>query len=217
MRVVEIFKSIEGEGLRAGLPATFVRLYGCNLNCSYCDTPYSHSSEYELAEEMSVNQIVRKISYIGVPSVTITGGEPMIQREFTDLVLALVGKGFYVNVETNGTMPIPQALRYAPTVMFTMDYKCPSSGMNEEMSIRNLDTLTQCDVLKFVVGSKEDMDDAKKVLSLIHSQPNVYFSPVFGKIEPKEIVQYLLDNSLYYCKVQIQMHKVIWNPDERGV
>lgn len=217
MRVVEIFKSIEGEGLRAGLPATFVRLYGCNLNCSYCDTPYSHTSEYELAEEMSINQIVRKVLYMGIPNVTITGGEPMIQREFVDLVLALVERGFYVNVETNGTLPIPKVLALVPSLMFTMDYKCPSSGMCEEMSIRNLDTLAVCDVLKFVVGSKEDMDDAKKVLSLIHSQPNVYFSPVFGKIEPKEIVQYLLDNSLYNCKVQIQMHKVIWNPDERGV
>lgn len=217
MKVVEIFKSIDGEGIRAGLPVTFVRLYGCNLNCSYCDTPYSHSTEADKAKEMSVGEVVDVIKRFGIPNVTITGGEPMIHKGILDLICSLAEEGFAVNVETNGTYSVLPTFAKYPSVMFTMDYKCPSSGMREEMSIDTLNTLRSCDVLKFVVGSKEDMDDAKAVLGLICSQPNVYFSPVFGKIEPKEIVQYLLDNELYGCRVQIQMHKVIWDPNERGV
>ena len=217
MKVVEIFKSIDGEGIRAGLPVTFVRLYGCNLNCSYCDTPYSHSTEADKAKEMSVDEIVDTIEGLGIPNVTITGGEPMMHKQTTELIGALLENNYVVNVETNGTFPVPQEFMHNPFVVFTMDYKCPSSGMCNEMSISNLNTLRVHDVLKFVVGSKEDMDDAQRVLSLIKSDPFVFFSPVFGKIEPKEIVQYLLDNEMYSCRVQIQMHKVIWDPNERGV
>lgn len=217
MKVVEIFKSIDGEGIRAGLPVTFIRLYGCNLNCSYCDTPYSHSTEADKAKEMSVGEVVDVVKRFGIPNVTITGGEPMIHKGILDLICSLAEEGFAVNVETNGTHSVLPTFAKYPSVMFTMDYKCPSSGMREEMSIDTLNTLRSCDVLKFVVGSKEDMDDARRVLSLIKSDPFVFFSPVFGKIEPKEIVQYLLENELYSCRVQIQMHKVIWDPNERGV
>lgn len=221
MKVVEIFKSIDGEGIRAGLPVTFVRLYGCNLNCSYCDTPYSHITESDKAFDMSVDEIVRAVEHNGIPNVTITGGEPMIHSDIIELFDELLERGYYVNVETNGTYPVPTKYNVgyanAHKIIFTMDYKCPSSGMREEMSIANLNTLRCNDVLKFVVGSKEDMDDAQRVLSLIKSDPFVFFSPVFGKIEPESIVKYMLYHHLYNCRVQIQMHKVIWNPNERGV
>lgn len=217
MKVVEIFKSIDGEGIRAGMPVTFVRLYGCNLNCLYCDTPYSHLTEADKAKEMSVEEIVDIIEGLGIPNVTITGGEPMMYEQTTELINTLLENAYGVNVETNGTFPVPKEFVHNPFVVFTMDYKCPSSGMCNKMLISNLNTLGTHNVLKFVVGSKEDMDDARRVLSLIKSDPFVFFSPVFGKIEPKEIVQYLLDNEMYDCRVQIQMHKVIWDPNERGV
>lgn len=219
MKVVEIFKSIDGEGIRAGLPVTFVRLYGCNLNCSYCDTPYSHLTESDEAYDMSVDGIISVVQSFGIPNVTVTGGEPMIQKDIIELLDGLIERGFVVNVETNGTFQVPAKYDYTNSdrIIFTMDYKCPSSGMCEEMSIANLNTLRHNDVLKFVVGSKQDLDEAKKVLGMIDTCPMVYFSPVFGMIEPKQIVQYLLDNQMYDCKVQIQLHKVIWNPNERGV
>lgn len=219
MKVVEIFKSIDGEGIRAGLPVTFVRLYGCNLNCSYCDTPYSHLTESDKASDMSVDEIIGIVQSFGIPNVTVTGGEPMIQKDIIELLDGLIERGFVVNVETNGTCQVPAKYDYTNSdrIIFTMDYKCPSSGMCEEMSIANLNTLRHNDVLKFVVGSVHDMDEAKKVLGMIDSCPTVYFSPVFGQIAPENIVKYLLCHHLYDCRVQIQMHKVIWNPNERGV
>ena len=219
MKVVEIFSSIDGEGIRAGLPVTFVRLYGCNLNCSYCDTPYSHLIEEDKALEMSIDEIVNTVEHNGIPSVTITGGEPMIHKDIVELFDELIKRGYYVNVETNGTCQVPAKYDYTNSdrIIFTMDYKCPSSGMCEEMSIANLNTLRHNDVLKFVVGSVHDMDEARKVLGMIDSCPTVYFSPVFGQIAPDNIVKYLLEHHLYDCRVQIQMHKVIWNPNERGV
>lgn len=219
MKVVEIFSSIDGEGIRAGLPVTFVRLYGCNLNCSYCDTPYSHLTEEDKALEMSIDEIVNTVEHNGIPSVTITGGEPMIHKDIVELFDELIKRGYYVNVETNGTCQVPAKYDYTNSdrIIFTMDYKCPSSGMCEEMSIANLNTLRHNDVLKFVVGSVHDMDEARKVLGMIDSCPTVYFSPVFGQIAPDNIVKYLLEHHLYDYRVQIQMHKVIWNPNERGV
>lgn len=221
MKVVEIFSSIDGEGIRAGLPVTFVRLYGCNLNCSYCDTPYSHLTEEDNAKEMSIDEIVRAVEYNGIPNVTITGGEPMIHSNIIELFDELLERGYYVNVETNGTYPVPTKYNMghanAHKIIFTMDYKCPSSGMQEEMSIANLNTLRCNDVLKFVVGSVHDMDEAKKVLKMMDACPTVYFSPVFGQINPESIVKYMLCHHLYDCRIQIQMHKVIWNPNERGV
>lgn len=219
MKVVEIFKSIDGEGKYTGLPATFVRLYGCNLDCSYCDTLYSHRTEREKAKDMSIDEIVNTVIEFGIPRVTLTGGEPLIHPDVIKLIDSLISNRIAVNVETNGTKAVPKKYQTSGTslVTFTMDYKCPSSGMEHMMKTSTFGTLRSCDVLKFVVGSKRDLDTAHAVLQTIHSSPQVYFSPVFGSIEPKEIVQYLLDNKLYSCRVQVQLHKIIWDPNERGV
>lgn len=236
MKVVEIFRSIDGEGIRAGLPATFIRLYGCNLGCLYCDTRYG--CEGDNYSEMSIEQIMEQVRSLKVPSVTVTGGEPMIHKGIKKLLSALVEEGYDVNVETNGTMfpfryiieatdgmifdvrrgeMIPDKRKLYGNLFYTMDWKCASSGMEDHMRIDLVDELEENDVLKFVVGCRKDMDGALEVIEQMKSNPHIYFSPIFGRIEPKEIVDYLIEKQLWNCKVQIQMHKVIWEPEKRGV
>lgn len=216
MKVVEIFKSIEGEGKRAGLPCTFIRLFGCNLRCKYCDTKYGWSSEYsDDAKEMSIEQIVEEAVKIGVPHITITGGEPLIHDDLFLLLSELAKRNFWVNVETNGTM-LPKCHTF-PNIFYTMDYKTNASGMSDEMNMEAIQTLQCKDVLKFVVGSIEDCKQAKDIIDNIKPEAAIYFSPVFGKIEPKEIVEFLLSNEMYNCHVQMQLHKIIWPADMRGV
>ena len=212
MKVVEIFKSIDGEGKRAGLPTTFIRLYGCNLNCSYCDTRYC--CENDNYEVMSIKRIMDRVKYLDCNSITITGGEPLIHPGIEKLIDTLYNAGYWINIETNGTQKIQHS--GSGRLFFTVDYKCPSSGMTNEMNC-NFEDLDNDDVLKFVVGSQEDLNCALEFLETHNIKTNVYFSPVFGKIEPVQIVDFLLGNQLNDCKVQLQMHKIIWEPDKKGV
>ena len=212
MKVVEIFKSIDGEGNRAGLPTTFIRLYGCNLNCSYCDTRYGcEDDNYKI---MSIKQILDKVKELDCNSITITGGEPLIHPGIEQLIDTLYGMGYWINIETNGTQKIQHY--GSDRLFFTVDYKCPSSGMTEKMAC-NFEDLDKDDVLKFVVGSHEDMVSALEFLETHNIKTNVYFSPVFGKIEPVQIVDFLIRHKLNDCKVQLQLHKIIWNPEKKGV
>lgn len=220
MKVVEIFTSIDGEGKRTGLPVVFVRLHGCNLRCSYCDTRYGcEGDEYE---EMKVSEVVEVIKKTGIQAVTITGGEPLIHDDINVLLIALAKEGFDINVETNGTT-VP--LIMYDNIFYTMDYKCKSSGMSERMNMQAILDLQKKDVLKFVVGSEEDLDEARRVIEEVKRHrafsrtPQFYISPVFGAIEPKEIVEYVLTHreTMYDCKVQVQLHKIIWDPQKRGV
>ena len=216
MKVVEIFKSIDGEGKYTGLPAIFIRLYGCNLRCKYaeggCDTPYSWSGDNY--KEMSVKEILDEVKKLEVKHITLTGGEPLIHPNVDDLLNTLLDNNYIINVETNGT--VKPVIR-DPNIFYTMDYKTYTSGMSDKMNFDALNSLTEFDVLKFVVGSIEDLNQSKEVLQKITSNPMVYFSPIFNKIEPKDIVEYILNNKLYDCRVQVQLHKVIWDPNERGV
>lgn len=220
MKVVEIFLSIEGEGKRAGIPAVFIRLAGCNLHCSYCDTRYAcEKPEYT---EMSVYEILRAVKKHGCYRVTLTGGEPLIHEDVKQLIDVLCDEGFEVNVETNGSVEVypfrvnAEELEYE-NLFFTIDYKCPSSGMEDKMVESNFVYASEEDVIKFVVGSREDMEKALEIVNNSATVAQVYFSPVFGKIEPKEIVEFLLENKAFDVAVQIQMHKVIWEPEMRGV
>lgn len=224
MKVVEIFKSIDGEGSRAGLPATFVRLYGCNLNCSFCDTRYGcEGVDYFVA---SADEIVSKCKEIGIPSVTLTGGEPLIHPGIKAIVEKFLAEGFWLNIETNGTVDVNKfrdSLNVndrvrTSNIIFTVDYKCPGSGMHEKMESYSMYRgLRSCDVIKFVVRDRTDMDFAMSVYEEVQPKAQVFFSPVFGRMDPKDIVEYLLDHRLFGCRVQIQMHKVIWEPNMRGV
>ncbi len=233
MKVNEIFKSIDGEGLRTGLAAVFVRLQGCNLRCSYCDTMYAvEGDDYR---QMNVGEVVAAVeSYraeCGVDAVTLTGGEPMLHAGVEDLLQALCEKGFLVNVETNGTVPCKWRF---PGLFYTMDWKCESSGMSAKMRMENLETLGAEDVLKFVVGSVEDLDETARVVDELHQRknlgctdgkmsntmPHIFVSPVFGKLEYEKIVEWMLSEKVMVqnkARFQVQLHKVIWDPDMRGV
>lgn len=223
MKVVEIFKSIDGEGKRVGLPTTFVRLYGCNLKCNYCDTTYGCEGDgYTI---MSIQEIVDAIEALGVRSVTLTGGEPLIHPGVRGLVETLLCEGYWINIETNGTVDVDifrsevggDKNTGISRLFFTVDYKCPCSGMEKHMNMNMYHKLRTNDVVKFVVGSKEDMDRALTVLEEVQTKAEVYFSPMFGSIEPSEIVEYILEHKLYNVKVQVQLHKIIWHPETKGV
>lgn len=216
MKVVEIFESIDGEGIRAGVPVTFIRLHGCNLNCSYCDSRYAcEGSDYT---EMAVCEIVQKVQEFGHPCITITGGEPLLQSDVKYLIQELAGENYKINIETNGSVRVESYMK-KKNVIITLDYKCPSSGMEDKMDVENLKVLRSKDVLKFVVGSREDLDKAEEVIAQygLQDRCHIFFSPVFGKIEPHEIVEYVLEKHLDSVRVQLQLHKFIWDPDKRGV
>lgn len=219
MKVVEIFSSIDGEGIRAGACTTFIRLYGCNLECSYCDSQYACKPDDTVnVREMTPSEIVAEVVNIGIPNITLTGGEPLIHKGVSQLIRELCYRGFDVNVETNGSIQPPL---HHPNLFYTFDYKTKSSGMTDKMDTYNFTNLGPRDVVKFVVGSVEDLKQAKNVLKsfglLSCETATIFFSPVFGKIEPKRIVQFLLDNEMYNCRVQLQLHKIIWDSNMRGV
>lgn len=209
--VNEIFKSIDGEGVRTGLPVTFIRLNGCNLRCKYCDTRYAcEGNEYTL---MTINDIVEQVLDLKSTRVTLTGGEPLLDPYVNDLIVDLMAVGIEVNVETNGSIDISEC----PANIITMDYKCGASGMEHLMNTNNLEKLAEQDVLKFVVGSISDLNRMKEIIQNYKLRCRVYVSPVFGMIEPHELVEYVLENNLEDVTVQVQLHKIIWNPNMRGV
>lgn len=214
--VVEIFDSIDGEGKRTGELATFIRLAGCNLRCSYCDTPYG--LDFKSGTSMKVSEIINKCKEYGNKNITLTGGEPLARVWIEELIERLVLEGYEVNIETNGSISLYNHPKWK-NVFYTMDYKCPSSGVEDKMDLENLKFLDEDDVLKFVVGSEEDLGKCCKILGQNNIKAQVYISPVFGKIEPKKIVDYMKSRKDIFknVKVQVQLHKIIWNPDERGV
>ena len=213
MKVHEIFKSIEGEGIRTGYPVTFIRLYGCNLKCSYCDTQYSCTGgDYT---EMTMEEILNIVADLKVKRITITGGEPLIHMSIGYLVDTLLHLGYEVNIETNGSVDIYNYLE--SNAIITMDYKSPSSNMNQMMFVSNLRQLRTFDVLKFVVGDFEDLDKMVEVLRDNNINCNIFVSPIFGDITAVEIVKYLLEHDIHDVRVQLQLHKIIWDPSTRGV
>jgi len=217
MKVTEIFYSIEGEGIRQGYPCVFIRLAGCNLKCSYCDSEYSrHLSQ---GVEMSEEDILKEVLKYDCPRVTITGGEPYLT--LTDKLLdlfwdeAMDGSiDIEINIETNGSLNPSRHQRVGNII--TMDYKLPSSGMEDEMTEDYVDLLRRQDVLKFVVGDLFDMARAKEIIDSHDIKAHIFFSPVYGRIEPSAIADYLKANKLD-ARLQLQIHKIIWNPDRRGV
>ena len=214
MKVVEIFNSIEGEGLRVGTPCTFIRLFGCNLHCTYCDSRYA--CEDEGYEVLTIDEIIEKVDQIGCDTVTVTGGEPLVHEGIVPLLNRLAIHGYDINVETNGSVAIPEGIIQS-IIFYTVDYKSLSSGMNDHMNVKMFSRLSCDDVIKCVVGSKEDLDD---FLSFVDTQPikaQIFISPIFGKIEPHELVEYVQKHKLWDWRVQVQLHKVIWDPDKRGV
>ncbi len=207
----EIFYSVQGEGTSIGIPMVFVRLTGCNLRCSYCDTEYAF---YE-GKKMSVEDVLNEIEKYGTDIVEITGGEPLLQKEVFPLMDLLINRKYKVLLETSGSVPFKNVNK---NVKIIMDLKTPSSNMEKFNLYENIDFIKQNDEIKFVIGSKDDYDWAKMIIdkySLLQ-KCEVIFSPVYGKIEPREIVNWILNDKLR-VRFLLQMHKFIWEHDTRGV
>ena len=215
MKINEIFSSIDGEGLATGALATFVRLTGCNLRCSYCDTAYAFNE----GNEMDIDDIVKKCHELGNKRITLTGGEPLFQENSMTLLKKLIDEGFHVNLETNGSITVPSDIAQGLTI--TMDWKTPASAMHGHMKDENLCRLRESDCLK-IVCSESDFHYVKNLLMAYRPKCYVYLSPIFGECDARNLVSFLkelhsdgLDTEKY--RVQIQLHKVIWDPQKRGV
>jgi len=220
MRVNEIFYSIEGEGKRQGHLAVFIRFSGCNLRCSYCDTTYAQGEK--TGEEMTIDEILAEISKYPTYQVTITGGEPLRQDKWVlyKLLSRLHRAGYSINIETNGACDLTELDgKLNDTDIITMDYKLPYSGMTHAMIDGNIAVLKPNDVLKFVISSIDEADTIEAVLKRFRPVCNVFLSPVFGKIKPEELValQKALQAKGHVTRLQLQIHKLIWDPNQRGV
>lgn len=218
-QVVETFVSINGEGRRAGELAVFIRFKGCNLNCSYCDTKWANEQDAAF-RWMSEEDIYEYVKQTGVRNVTLTGGEPLLRPEMDTLLTKLLGDSrLRVEIETNGSVDLTPFAKLPFRPSFTMDYKLAGSGMEDKMNRKNFSLLTPKDTVKFVVGSRQDLEKSAQVIEeeKLLGRTAIYFSPVFGKIEPEEIVNFLMEGKLNDVRVQLQLHKFIWDPDRKGV
>jgi 7-carboxy-7-deazaguanine synthase len=217
IRVTEIFHSIQGESSWAGLPCTFVRLTGCPLRCSWCDTEYAFYG----GELLALDDVVARVREIRTPLVEITGGEPLIHRNAFQLARRLLDDGFTVLVETSGAVDI-SALD--PRAHRIMDLKCPGSGESAKNLWSNLDHLTERDELKFVMRDRADYEWARAVLrerglddrAREGSLRAILFAPVWGKLEYADLARWILEDRLP-VRFQTQLHKAIWGPDTAGV
>lgn len=216
MKVIEKFVSINGEGLKSGELATFIRFANCNLRCPYCDTKYSYINP--CFTEESIEDIVNYIQAQNVNNVTLTGGEPLIQEGIDELINRLSHLGYRVELETNGSVDISKYVGL-PGVTFTVDYKTLSSKMTKFMLLENYKYLTKNDVVKFVCGTHEDLEDAKRIIKKyeLDKITNPFISPIWGEIEFSHIVDFLKENNLNNVRLQLQIHKIIWDKDKRGV
>lgn len=216
MKVIEKFLSINGEGIKSGELAVFIRFQGCNLRCPYCDTKYSYiNPKYQ---ELEVEEIIDYIKSTNVYNVTLTGGEPLIQPDVDKLINELSNLGYRVELETNGSVDISKYVGLNG-VSFTLDYKGPSSLMEDKMNLENYKYLGKNDVVKFVCGSDLDLLKAKEIILKYHlnEYTNPFISPMFGEIELEKIVDFMKDNNLNGVRLQLQIHKIIWDKDKRGV
>ena len=226
-KVVEIFDSIDGEGKRAGMPVSFVRLAGCNLRCGYCDTSYALFGESEPCSytNMSADEILSSINP-AYRRVTLTGGEPLIHPHVSQLVDLMCENGCEVNIETNGAVDInafADTISHRGSVFFTIDFKAPSSGESDKMIFSNYTALCGRDVIKFVVSDSADIDACKELLTRIapfykDSPPLIYIGTVYGKMDNAELCGIILREPLFKdAHMQLQLQKYIWPPDKKGV
>lgn len=231
MFITEIFKSIQGEGTRAGLPCIFVRLTGCNLRCTWCDTAYA----FHGGTKMSVEEVLGRINELaargnggsgaraGVPLVELTGGEPLLQEEIYPLAENLLAAGYTVMIETSGERFVGRLPR---EVIKIVDVKCPDSGEADTFDLKNLEAIGEKDEVKFVLATRRDYEFAREFTAehrLAERVRQVLFSPAFedpmGKwpgLEPRQLVEWILADNLR-VRLGLQLHKFIWDPATKGV
>jgi len=228
MYITEIFKSIQGEGTRAGLPCIFVRLTGCNLRCTWCDTAYA----FHGGQKMSVEDVLERVEALhrrpdgvptGMPLVELTGGEPLLQPDIYPLAEHLLSAGYTVMVETSGERFIGDLPK---EIIRIVDVKCPDSGEADTFEMRNLLELTKKDEIKFVISSRRDYEFAREFTrqhTLEERVHSVLFSPVhedpkgqWQGLEPQQLVEWMLEDGLT-ARLGLQLHKIVWDPAMRGV
>jgi 7-carboxy-7-deazaguanine synthase len=224
MFITEIFKSIQGEGTRAGLPCVFVRLTGCNLRCTWCDTAYA----FHGGKKMSVEEVIARVEELTgsakiFPLVELTGGEPLLQEEIYPLVEKLIDGGYTVMIETSGERFVGRLPR---EVIKVVDVKCPDSGEPDTFEMKNLEAVSENDEIKFVISSRKDYEFAREFMRehrLDEKVKQVLFSPVFddpeGKwkgLEPRQLVEWMLEDKLP-VRLGLQLHKFVWHPSTKGV
>lgn len=211
MKVCEIFTSIQGESTFAGVPCTFIRMTGCNLRCSYCDTRYAYEEGTELTEE----EIVEKIQAIGLKMVEITGGEPLLQGGVASLVKNLLDRGHGVLIETNGSQDIRGLDRRAVIIL---DIKTPGSGMSSKVKLSNLPLLKPEDETKFVIADRQDYEWSRNFVRehSLAGRCKVLFSPAFGILAPQDLSRWIMEDRLD-VRLNLQLHKYIYGPDARAV
>ena len=216
LRIIEQFYSIQGESTFAGLPCHFIRLHGCNLRCSYCDTPYAwDDAKFEL---LSAENLIKAYMENLPKLVEFTGGEPLLQMDPLIEVCRELVKYSTVLIETNGSIDISQ-FKFAPAnLVLVMDVKTPSSKMESKICYDNFKHLRSVDEVKFVIGNYEDFQFAKQIIETYNLQNRckLMCSPVFGSIDLAEMAKWILDETPY-MRMQVQLHKIIWDPSKRGV
>lgn len=212
LRLIEIFSSVQGESSTTGQMTTFIRLAACNLRCSWCDTTYS----FGRGEPMEIEAILTRVREGGCRYVCVTGGEPLLQAEVYPLMKQLCDEGYFTTLETSGSIDISSV---DPRVTVILDVKCPGSGMSHKNLWINFDSLPESAEVKFVISDEEDYRYAKTVCQSYglydrHKPP--LFSPVFGQLEPRTLVEWILADQLP-VRLNLQVHKYIWAPDTKGV
>lgn len=210
--LTEAFVSVQGETSFTGLPTTFIRLSACNLRCTWCDTSYS----FQRGTSWEIEDIVQYVEQQGCSHVCITGGEPLLQPNVYLLMQLLCEKGFTLSLETSGSLPINQV---DPRVHIILDVKCPGSGMQHKNDWSNLSQLSMKDEVKFVLLDESDYDYAKEIcvkFDLYKQVKEILFAPVHGKIDPPQLIAWILRDRLP-VRLNLQLHKYIWDPLKRGV
>ena len=211
LTVCEIFRSIQGEGTRAGLPCTLVRLAGCNLRCSWCDTTYA----WQGGRETTLEDILQQVDRLGCRRVEVTGGEPLIQPGTPELLRELCDRGYETLLETNGSIDVSGM---DPRVIRIVDFKCPSSGQSEHNRWENVEHLSPGDEVKFVIADRADYDFARAALvdrGLV-GRCTVLLGPVAGRLPPATLAEWMLTDGLD-VRLNLQLHKILWPEKDRGV
>lgn len=226
--MVELFETVEGEGKMAGYPTTFVRVFNCNLRCTWCDTPYSYAPE-KAAFTASIEEIVRQVQAYGHGVVCLTGGEPLMHGTKSLALayqLARLSEIWDIHIETNGAIDLlpfcelrEQEHSVGGKVRFVMDYKLPASGETAKMHLANFALLASQDEVKFVVGDEDDFLHALMILERYPTKATVLFSPVWETLPPARLVELMLQHRPMQgrARINMQLHKVIWDPEARGV
>ncbi len=211
MLVSEIFLSIQGESTYAGMPCVFIRLSGCNLDCNWCDTEYAKKADD--GRKMSINEVIIEVGKFKATIAEITGGEPLLQPEAKELAASLVGAGYTVLIETNGSVVMDGL---PEEVIKIVDVKCPGSGHGESFLMENLAYISPNDELKFVLSDNEDYEFAKQFVEqeVRGLTSNILFAPVKQRLEPAELASWILRDGIR-VRLQPQLHSYIWDEEPK--